>query len=546
MRYVLARFVGVACLAVMAGCAADGFLSPRRAPSVLAARVGTPGGQTELTAAPASPSQIDLSWQDNANGETGWEVHRSATGANGAFSLQAQAPAGATNYSDTRLEQSTEYCYKVRSFKRTGKSTSYGPISFTSCATTHGPPRAPTNIRAVPAPYGFVDVTWTFAGITETSARVERLPGASGTWEPAGSVSFRSTSFRDSQRPLDIQVCYRIIAVNSFGESPPSSSACTAPPRPPSNLSTRSVDATSIELSWQDNSEFEDGYAVERARDETVLTWTEIGTVAANQLTYHDAGVISDTRYYYRVRARKDGGYSDYSPWASGATATVPPSTPTGVNAVPNSSTTAYVSWNQGSLTTEGFRVERSTDGGATWNTAGTVNNGPWGSFFDEGLTSDQEVCYRVAAFNGAGESSLSAPDCTAPPAAPTEIEIVSIDDQTVEIRWKDNSSVEDFYELWFEGFCGPYGCYLEPYWYSVTLPANSQSYRMSVTESFYGVLAFHDGGYSDWGTWKDLFAQSARRALGAPSKLLSPGALRRSATPGAKRRQPVITPRIP
>ena len=44
-----------------------------------------------------SDSRIDVSWQDNSANETGFEVHRSADGANGIFTRIATTAAGVTS-----------------------------------------------------------------------------------------------------------------------------------------------------------------------------------------------------------------------------------------------------------------------------------------------------------------------------------------------------------------------------------------------------------------------------------------------------------------
>ena len=105
------------------------------------------------------------------------------------------------------------------------------------------------------------------------------------------------------------------------------------------------------------------------------------------------------------------------------------------------------------------------------------------------------------------------------------------IDDQSVELRWKDNSNVEDSYEIWFIVYCDPYGCYQDPWYYSVTVPANTQSYIVSASETVDGVIATKDGGYSDWGTWKATASvmSPTAKAQGRPMIKRSPTLLRRS-----------------
>ena len=68
---------------------------------------------SNANAVAVSHSQIDVSWRDNSSNESGFDVHRSTTGASGAFTLLTSTAAGVTSYSDVGLTPSTEYCYKL-------------------------------------------------------------------------------------------------------------------------------------------------------------------------------------------------------------------------------------------------------------------------------------------------------------------------------------------------------------------------------------------------------------------------------------------------
>src|SRR6266446_4348459 len=96
-----------------------------------------------------SDSRIDVYWQDNSANETGFEVHRSADGVNGVFTLVATTAAGVTARGDTGLNPSTSYCYKIRAFKTADGRTRYSDFSNTACATTLAPPppNAPSNTQ---------------------------------------------------------------------------------------------------------------------------------------------------------------------------------------------------------------------------------------------------------------------------------------------------------------------------------------------------------------------------------------------------------------
>ena len=83
------------------------------------------------------------------------------------------------------------------------------------------------------------------------------------------------------------------------------------------------MDGPAADLAWADNSAVEDGSEVQRAYAEGG-PYSGVATLPANSTTYHDVVVLSRTTYWYQVRAKKDGGFSDFSNTASAALPCVP------------------------------------------------------------------------------------------------------------------------------------------------------------------------------------------------------------------------------
>src|SRR2546421_9229528 len=196
--------------------------------------VGTPAS---LTGNAAAFNRIDLTWQENSRNETGFEVHRSATGSSGTFTLQATTPPSATTYSDFGLTGSTQYCYKVRAFRTTGHKNTYSEFTNTACATTPRTPlsAAPSGLHATPHLGYAISVAWTDNSTDETAFRVERAASSGGPWAALAALGPNVTSLED-YRPTEQLACYRVFAVNSFGDSDPSNVDCTAIPAAPTNL----------------------------------------------------------------------------------------------------------------------------------------------------------------------------------------------------------------------------------------------------------------------------------------------------------------------
>lgn len=457
-----------------------------------------PVAPTGLTATRVDLQTVDLAWTDNSSAEDGYEVQRS-TAEGGPYSVVADLAAGAVSYRESGLSSSA-YWYRVRAKKDGG----FGDFSNLAFAPHPEAPPAPSGTNATPGGSNWVSITWVDNAANETGFRLQRAPDLASPWVTIWTMYGQNlTGTSNYGLTSELQVCYRVIAFNDLGDSPPSNPDCTTPPAAPSALTAKALDYQTVDLAWADNSATEDGYEVERARQNE--SWAAVADLPPNSKTYRDVAT-SDATYWYRVRAKKDGGFSNFSNSVQVTLASVPPAAPSGLDARPASSTIAVMTWSDNSSNEEGFRIERGPTGTGPWEVAGTTGVSiTW--FYDAGRTSEREVCYRAVAFNAAGESPSNT-DCTTPPAGPTNLTATRVEG-AVELRWEDNSAVEDGYQVWRSyWYCDPDpyygGCYevQEPI---VTLGPNVTSYSDTIywsDSSAYFVVALKDGGSSDESNW--------------------------------------------
>lgn len=507
IRLLIAASAG----ALASGCGTD-LVSPRREGSLALARaVDAPS----LSAWPVSASSTAIGWNNNARNETGWEVFRSLGGATGTFERLDGLAANSTGFSHTGLAAFTEVCYQVRFFRITGAKTSFAAFSNTACATTFGPPADPSNADATPQSY-YIAVRWNDNSTDETGFRVDTSASLGGPWESAASVSANVTTYSQNHIAEAAQ-CYRIVAIGAYGQSGPSNADCTIIPAAPSNLAGSRPDATTIDLTWTDNSAAEESFDLYRM-DETVGAWTLHATLPEDAVAYRDAGLVTHRRYWYYLVPRRDGGSGQQSGTISlvAADLSVPPPQPV-IDVVPVGSTAvtawvAYAIWD----VTNGVRFERSTDGGASW----TSVPGDWG-VTEAGLVSDAQICYRGTAYNERGTSPVSDMACTAPPKAPSNVAMTTAEDDNLLFTWTDNSAVEDGYAVlaiyyYEDGYVEQY----EVGW------ADANSSSMLVFNYYlYGydmqLVALKDGGYSDFGTFGSsatIASARTRAGLRAPT----------------------------
>src|SRR5689334_2422065 len=192
MSYRRSVGLGLLCALCLVGC--EG-----KAPAGL--REGTVSLQqisqlSTLSATAVSTSQVNLAWIDGADNETGWEVDRASS--TGRFDPIASLGANTTAYSDLGLTSTTQYCYKVRSFRTVGRKTTYSAFTSPACATTLTSP--PTGTAARPLSSTVIGVTWSSGGSTPSGFRVERAAASDGPWTAAATTNGTTQSYQDAGR----------------------------------------------------------------------------------------------------------------------------------------------------------------------------------------------------------------------------------------------------------------------------------------------------------------------------------------------------------
>jgi hypothetical protein len=105
------------------------------ASAVTQAAPATPAAPTNLTATSFSKSQINLSWTDNADNESGFYIERCKGATCTNFSPIETVGANVTTYSNTGLSSNTSYRYRVWAYNASGNS------AYSNIATAKTPKR---------------------------------------------------------------------------------------------------------------------------------------------------------------------------------------------------------------------------------------------------------------------------------------------------------------------------------------------------------------------------------------------------------------------
>ncbi len=207
--------------------ASQGVASPPASPaSSLAAGAGSDAGApSAVTALPASTTAIRLEWAP-VSGAASYDIERSIDTVD--WNAVATTDGGQTQYTDVALSSGTTYYYRVVAFVDGQDVTSSDVVSATTTVDTS---TAPVLTLATGSATS-IELAWSDVD-GELGYRIERSPDGT-SWTVIGTTGEGLTSYTDTGLASATTFYYRVVAVTSDGESPPSTvlSATTDPDGP--------------------------------------------------------------------------------------------------------------------------------------------------------------------------------------------------------------------------------------------------------------------------------------------------------------------------
>jgi titin len=405
-----------------------------------------PNAPSALIVSSINVDEINISWSDNSNNETGFKIERSSDGVT--FTEIGSVTANLKTYQNSGLVENTRYYYRVRAYNGSGNSA-YSNI--VDAVTTQTPPVAPGTLSATAVSPLQIDLSWNDNSDNEDGFKIERSGNGISFFE-FQTVVAGATSYQNIGLSPNTEYFYRIRAYNNGGSSSYSNvvrvTTAQSLPNDPSDLQAIPVSTQQINLSWKDNSNIETGYSIERSIDGA--TFTVVQTVGEDVTTFQNSGLSSGTQFYYRVRAYNSAGSSSYSNTVNVSTEQTLPNAPSGLSVTPVSSQQIDLAWTDNSSNENGFSIERSKDGVSFVEIQTVLTDVT--SFQNTGLTPNTQYYYRVRAFNNVGNSVytnvVNTTTSQSIPDAPGELTVVSTSPQEIDLVWSDNSSTETGFKI--------------------------------------------------------------------------------------------------
>lgn len=177
-----------------------------------------PTAPTGFTASAIADDTIVLRWTDTSDDENGFKIKR-ATSLSGPWRTLTTTQANMIEHTDTGLQGSRMYYYKLQAYNAAGTSAWIGPVTAKTQKT--GTPDAPGDLSATIVSPSQVDLAWTDHADDETQFLVQRRLSGSTTWSTIAIVDANVTSHTDATVEGGKTYEYRVKAKNAVGASKP-------------------------------------------------------------------------------------------------------------------------------------------------------------------------------------------------------------------------------------------------------------------------------------------------------------------------------------
>jgi titin len=412
--------------------------------STSATPFGIPSAPQGVTAV-SSDSQVAVSWtaplSNGGSALTGYVVQISTDG--GATFVDAATTTGTSSVIGS-LTNGTSYVFRVVAKNAAGN----GIVSATASGTPFTSPAAPTSPQAIG---GTNEVVLSWTAPTSTGGgiligyRIERSSNGGTSWTTVVSnTGSTATAFTVGNLSAGALYTFRIAAVTNGGFGAYSvnvTGAAVGLATAPGSL-TANAGTGQVTLAWtaptSTGGSTVSTYAVEKSADGGV-TWSTV-TTAATGTSYVVTGLTNATTYSFRVSAVNASGAGISSAPAT-ATPFTTPGAPTGLSVV-SATSQAVLVWtmptSDGGTSITGYKVEQSTDNGATWSTLAANTGSASTVYVVSGLTNGNAYRFRVSAVNTAGTGAVSSDAAVTPSGtatAPRSLTATAADGQ-VALSW--------------------------------------------------------------------------------------------------------------
>ena len=350
----------------------------------------------QITSVETDCGKITLDWDDLANfQEDNYQIYRSNYGESGNYSQIASVNANVTTFTDQNyLESGKRYFYKIRGIKN-NQVTDFSEIVEGSYSCPQ-----PTNLILSNFSCGSVTFNWSDlpSGYLEDGFDIYRSDY--GYFFKIGSVNANVFTFTDNTYQYDIGKEYKFQVMGRFGTSTTNPSntvtaimSCSSKP----TLRILSNSCGKVQLAW-DNFTINNtnSSAYEIVKSSNGVNYSSIGYFFNNETAFDDIqNLIGGATYFYKIRAKINNTYTDYS---SPISTIINCDGPQGLTITSASCGEIVISWSDlGNFSEDAFEIYRSNTEFGLYTALGSINANEL-SFIDNsyGLLQNTDYFYKI------------------------------------------------------------------------------------------------------------------------------------------------------
>jgi hypothetical protein len=322
-------------------------------------------------------------------------------------------------------------------------------------------PDAPSNFTPTSAGLNQINLSWDNVPSNE-GFEIWRSLTLNANYALVATLPANATFYADNNLTTEEIHYYQIRTLKASGNSDFSATiTATTLLKKPENLKAEATSANSIFLSWENASNLNTAFKIQRA---TSLDFTnnlaEINITNAGALTHQDTNLDDETKYYYRIKTLNDAlnpntvFESEYSEAFNLFTLLL---TPTQFNAISESSTQNKIAWRNDATSAQGFLIQRS----AVSNNFDPIGNPSFQQNFefaggvgdysrrDFSIELETRYYYRIQATSPNVNSAFTQQDTVFTfLRTPTNLIVNAITTTRNSITWQNNSAYTTGYEI--------------------------------------------------------------------------------------------------
>lgn len=413
---------------------------------------------TNLTTSATGETTIDLSWQDNSDNENVFRIDASWYGTDRFWTIDSTT-ANVSSKSITNLSPNTLYYFRVSASNAEGQSE-YSNTSSAMTLSGESVPAAPSNLTAVVSGQTSAQLTWQDNSSNESVFLILCSEFKHCGWTPVAQAAPDAESALITGLDNNAKYFLRVVAIGEAGPSPSSNTVSLympsdpAIPVAPTLQSAEATGPSSIRLSWNDNSNNEEYFVLEKSLT-LECGYTLAAQVTADVSLMEVVGLAANTTYFFRMYALNASGKSFYSGFISETTLAdaAIPNAPSNLQASATGASTIRLTWDDNSNNESGFHIEISLSPSTGFiqtaiNPAGTTE------LLIDNLAENTTYYFRVRAFNSEGTSEYSRLASATTylgqslPASPSNLWASADGSSSIQLSWRDNSQDEQGFKI--------------------------------------------------------------------------------------------------